>query len=782
MVDQVNVTDTEETVFEKVQINDAVHGTFNIEVPQGMSDSDILNELDNLDLDLLLGIGNIDEDIGETNVEKIKEFENSSGAGLRDNKWYGHDSLEGGTQTIAYGHKLTAEEAKQGFIEINGEQVDYRKGLTQEQAEAVLNKDAKWAETHAVASLKKVGLDGDEGKVEALTSLIYNVGSGAWGGSNAKAYLEAGQVEDFMHEAFSEEEGFVKVNGKTLRGLVRRRAAEAQLFASANIDEGGGFATMMQDVLAAINPISSAAAAEVTPQTPLDAKVDVDVDAINEELSKFKEGAEGFKGTISGRILAEIGKALMLPGNVATGRMEPTVENTFNAASAMTGGSVATSAPKGALRSGLARSKGKTREEVNIQGGPLNTKLDEDKIVRVLDDHSINWEYAENGGITAFSEGVTKTGKPITERKHFAPNTSLKTIRDWLGYGVAGAAVVGANEAEASEMPTLKRNSTDTEAVGRLQDMLGMDVGEDRGIFGPATEAAVKAFQKEQGLTVDGIAGKNTFDALQGSKPQKSSMLSKLNPIGSAQASEAQAAIPPLPTPKNATPEAQGFWDIVTSTPAIAGLIDVVFHQNVPGFLRDEWTIGDTVLKEKTPVIYTENMLSKGALDFLKSEASSSISKGKLNLDYNIDKEGVASVGHKADLPDLRKPTNELKFFIGKGDYVRIGNDAYLADEYDYDYKLELRDQSTWSKLSDVYARYEEYEKGKIGKMGVLDSVLERYQSKPGEGPSVRIKIGSKEELKISQEAFNKLPTLEEYEKKKTGKMLEVNRGWRPNS
>jgi len=348
MVDQLNVTDTEETVFEKVQINDAVHGTFNIEVPQGMSDSDILNELDNLDLDLLLGIGNIDKDIGETNVEKIKEFENSSGAGLRDGKWYGHDSLEGGTQTIAYGHKLTAEEVKQGFIEINGEQVDYRKGLTQDQAEALLNKDAKWAETHAVASLKKVGLDGDEGKVEALTSLIYNVGSGAWGKSKAKQYLEAGQIEDFMHEAFSEEVGFVKVNGEKLRGLVRRRAAEAQLFASANIDEGGGFATMMQDVLAAINPISSAAAAEVTPQTPLDSK--------------------------------------------------PTTEIT--------------------------------------------------------------------------------------------------------------------------QLPTLKRNAKDTESVGTLQDMLGMDVGEDRGIFGPATEKAVKAFQKEQGLTADGIVGKNTWDALQGFKPK----------------------------------------------------------------------------------------------------------------------------------------------------------------------------------------------------------------------------------------------------------------------
>jgi GH24 family phage-related lysozyme (muramidase) len=336
-----------ETQYETIEIEHPVHGGIQFEAPIGMSDEQIRIEFQRLDLDLLLGL-DTEKDIGETNVEKIKEFENSSGAGLKENKWYGHDSLEGGTQTIAYGHKLTPTEEKEGIITIGGEQVDYRQGLSQDQAEALLKQDASWAETVAIASLKKVGLDGDEGKVQALTSLIYNVGSGAWGDSNAKAYLESGNIEDFMHEAFSEEEGFVKVNGKTLRGLVRRRAAEAQLFASANIDEGGGFAEMIQDALAAINPISSAAAAEVTPQTPLDSK--------------------------------------------------PTTEMT--------------------------------------------------------------------------------------------------------------------------QLPTLKRNAKDTESVGTLQDMLGMDVGEDRGIFGPATEKAVKAFQKKQGLTADGIVGKNTWAALQGFKPK----------------------------------------------------------------------------------------------------------------------------------------------------------------------------------------------------------------------------------------------------------------------
>jgi peptidoglycan hydrolase-like protein with peptidoglycan-binding domain len=61
--------------------------------------------------------------------------------------------------------------------------------------------------------------------------------------------------------------------------------------------------------------------------------------------------------------------------------------------------------------------------------------------------------------------------------------------------------------------PTLKSGSTG-EAVRELQTALqetGNDPGPIDGVFGSQTEAAVKAFQAERGITVDGIVGPITW-------------------------------------------------------------------------------------------------------------------------------------------------------------------------------------------------------------------------------------------------------------------------------
>jgi GH24 family phage-related lysozyme (muramidase) len=248
---------------ETINIEDhPIHGDFKVEVPKGWEDAQVKEYVGALDLDLLLGLPQRedDKDLGVTDVKKIKEFENAVGSGFREGRWYAHDSLEGGTQSIAFGRKLTKAEEKLGFINIDGKDVDYRQGITPKQAEALFVESTNSAKRVAMASLVKVGLEDDNSKVQALTSLVYNVGPSAWGKSKAKAFLEAGNVEDFLHEAFDSKVGFVRINGEISRGLVRRRGDEARLFASEDVVKEGGFGNMLRQALKAINPIGSAEA------------------------------------------------------------------------------------------------------------------------------------------------------------------------------------------------------------------------------------------------------------------------------------------------------------------------------------------------------------------------------------------------------------------------------------------------------------------------------------------------------------------------------------------
>ena len=74
---------------------------------------------------------------------------------------------------------------------------------------------------------------------------------------------------------------------------------------------------------------------------------------------------------------------------------------------------------------------------------------------------------------------------------------------------------------EATPTPkSLQRGYTDNEEVRQLQSRLkelGYYKGSADGDFGPATEEAVKAFQKANGLTADGKAGEKTLARLNGS-------------------------------------------------------------------------------------------------------------------------------------------------------------------------------------------------------------------------------------------------------------------------
>lgn len=117
-----------------------------------------------------------------------------------------------GLPTIGYGHLL-----------LPGEDEMFRNGISEAAGEALLIKDVLLAE-QAVCRLIKVPLT--DGQFDALVSFTFNLGSGALQRSTLRR-----KVNRQEHEAAPAE--FIKwvwAGGKKLKGLVRRREAEAMLY------------------------------------------------------------------------------------------------------------------------------------------------------------------------------------------------------------------------------------------------------------------------------------------------------------------------------------------------------------------------------------------------------------------------------------------------------------------------------------------------------------------------------------------------------------------------
>jgi N-acetyl-anhydromuramyl-L-alanine amidase AmpD len=73
--------------------------------------------------------------------------------------------------------------------------------------------------------------------------------------------------------------------------------------------------------------------------------------------------------------------------------------------------------------------------------------------------------------------------------------------------------LIPAVESTATARPTLRRGAMGT-LVEQIQAKLHVDTTTGKGTFGPKTEAAVRAFQRERGLVPDGIVGPKTWAIL----------------------------------------------------------------------------------------------------------------------------------------------------------------------------------------------------------------------------------------------------------------------------
>ena len=97
--------------------------------------------------------------------------------------------------------------------------------ITQAEADFLLQQDVAWVK-NTVDSTVKVELSSNQ--VAALYSFVYNVGAGAFRSSTLLRKLNQGDYTG----AEAEFKRWNKGGGRVLKGLVRRRAAEASLFRS----------------------------------------------------------------------------------------------------------------------------------------------------------------------------------------------------------------------------------------------------------------------------------------------------------------------------------------------------------------------------------------------------------------------------------------------------------------------------------------------------------------------------------------------------------------------
>ena len=101
-----------------------------------------------------------------------------NGWSKKNDKWYPHESSEGGTKTIAYGHKLDKDEAAGNYVMLDGKKHSLEKGLTDSQAKRVFKKD--WNDSKSDA--KKHFTESEWNKMTErnktlATALVFNLGT-----------------------------------------------------------------------------------------------------------------------------------------------------------------------------------------------------------------------------------------------------------------------------------------------------------------------------------------------------------------------------------------------------------------------------------------------------------------------------------------------------------------------------------------------------------------------------------------------------------------------------
>lgn len=124
------------------------------------------------------------------------------------------------------GCKLTAYKCPAGVWTIG---VGHTKGvkqgqtITEAQAMTLLKGDLLPCENY----VNNLGVCKTQGQFDALVDFCFNLGTGALGRSTLLKFIRQGKAEQYIRGEFAK---WVKSGGKTLAGLVKRRAWEADRY------------------------------------------------------------------------------------------------------------------------------------------------------------------------------------------------------------------------------------------------------------------------------------------------------------------------------------------------------------------------------------------------------------------------------------------------------------------------------------------------------------------------------------------------------------------------
>lgn len=126
-----------------------------------------------------------------------------------------------GFQTIGWGHKLTVSERCSGKIVLPGVVIRYAQGITEHQAQGILEWDILEAEQE-VDDLVNVSLT--QGQYDVLVDFVFNFGAQALGTSTLLDLLNQGRYDEVPDQL----RRWVHADGKVVEGLVARRDREVE--------------------------------------------------------------------------------------------------------------------------------------------------------------------------------------------------------------------------------------------------------------------------------------------------------------------------------------------------------------------------------------------------------------------------------------------------------------------------------------------------------------------------------------------------------------------------